>query len=274
MPTAVRTSSGASVINLAATRPDPQPKSITPRPQTENGHPRRNSTSNHKRPSSAPGDDNNKPNGAHVADVPQARDRPKKPPLMRSKSDHPSRGLHVDTSTDSSNDEQTVAAAEDFGTRHGFDGHYQSEDIISQLANVGVSSPTASRPSPCAVPLVASLTPVSARTAGATPALQVCRSAVSKPWESSLLDVTDSQLSRVLGGLAALCDSGPTVDLWPSRPRWNPRLSYLSGYREHMLIRSIIPRAGTCISQTRGTRRRGNQRQSRSISRIGECEIV
>lgn len=58
---------------------------------------------------------------------------------MRSKSDHPSRGLHVDTSTDSSNDEQTIAAAEDFGTRHGFDGHYQSEDIISQLANVGVS---------------------------------------------------------------------------------------------------------------------------------------
>lgn len=149
MPTAVRTSSGAGVINLAATRPEPQPKSTAPRPQTENGHPRRNSTSNHKRPSSAPGDDNNKPNGAQVADLPQARDRPRKPPLMRSKSDHPSRGLHIDTSTDSSNDEQTVAAAEDFGTRHGFDGHYQSEDIISQLANVGVSSSTASRRSLC-----------------------------------------------------------------------------------------------------------------------------
>lgn len=135
MPTAVRTSSGAGVINLAATRPDPQPKSTAPRPQTENGHPRRNSTSNHKRPSSAPGDDNNKPNGAHASEPPQAPDRPRKPPLMRSKSDHPSRALHVDTSTDSSNDEQTIAAAEDFGTRHGFDGHYQSEDIISQLAN-------------------------------------------------------------------------------------------------------------------------------------------
>lgn len=142
MPTAVRTSSGAGVINLAATRSDPQPKSTAPRPQTENGHPRRNSTSNHKRPSSAPGDDNNKPNGAHAPDPPQAPDRPRKPPLMRSKSDHPSRALHVDTSTDSSNDEQTIAAAEDFGTRHGFDGHYQSEDIISQLANVGVSSCT------------------------------------------------------------------------------------------------------------------------------------
>lgn len=141
MPTAVRTSSGAGVINLAATRSDPQPKSTAPRPQTENGHPRRNSTSNHKRPSSAPGDDNNKPNGAHAADPPQAPVRPRKPPLMRSKSDHPSRGLHVDTSTDSSNDEQTIAAAEDFGTRHGFDGHYQSEDIISQLANVGVFPP-------------------------------------------------------------------------------------------------------------------------------------
>lgn len=162
MPTAVRTSSGAGVINLAATRADPQPKSTAPRPQTENGHPRRNSTSNHKRPSSAPGDDNNKPNGAHGADLPQAPSRPRKPPLMRSKSDHPSRGLHVDTSTDSSNDEQTIAAAEDFGTRHGFDGHYQSEDIISQLANVGVSSSTASRPSLLAGRLVASLGAVSA----------------------------------------------------------------------------------------------------------------
>lgn len=56
---------------------------------------------------------------------------------MRSKSEHPSRLL--DNSADSSNDEQTVVAgAEDFGTRHGFEGHYQSEDIISQLANVGV----------------------------------------------------------------------------------------------------------------------------------------
>ncbi|KAJ0122916.1 hypothetical protein N8I77_010006 [Diaporthe amygdali] len=133
MPTAVRTSSGAGVINLAASRPDAQPKSTAPRPQTENGIPRRNSTSSHKRPSSAPGDENNKPNGAHSADLPA--ERPRKPPLMRSKSDHPSRGLHIDTSTDSSNDEQTIAAAEDFGTRHGFDGHYQSEDIISQLAN-------------------------------------------------------------------------------------------------------------------------------------------
>lgn len=144
MPTAVRTSSGAGVINLAASRPDAQPKSTAPRPQTENGIPRRNSTSSHKRPSSAPGDENNKPNGAHSADLPA--ERPRKPPLMRSKSDHPSRGLHIDTSTDSSNDEQTIAAAEDFGTRHGFDGHYQSEDIISQLANVGVYSSTALRP--------------------------------------------------------------------------------------------------------------------------------
>ncbi|KAL1865889.1 Target of rapamycin complex 1 subunit kog1 [Diaporthe australafricana] len=146
MPTAVRTSSGAGVINLAATRLDAQPKSTAPRPQTENGFPRRNSTSNHKRPSSAPGDENNKLNGAHGAEPPQGADRPRKPPLMRSKSDHPSRGLHVDTSTDSSNDEQTIATAEDFGTRHGFDGHYQSEDIISQLANVGAFSSTALRP--------------------------------------------------------------------------------------------------------------------------------
>lgn len=202
MPTAVRTSSGAGVINLAATRPEPQPKTTaSPRPQTENGHPRRNSTSNHKRPSSAPGDDNNKPNGAHVADPPQARDRPKKPPLMRSKSDHPSRGLRVDTSTDSSNDEQTVAAAEDFGTRHGFDGHYQSEDIISQLANVGVSSYLAARGGLCARHPVVSSPPVSAQTAGTVPRLQACRSAVSKPWVSSLLAAIGRRLSRVLGGV-------------------------------------------------------------------------
>ncbi|PSR85765.1 raptor N-terminal caspase like domain-domain-containing protein [Coniella lustricola] len=60
--------------------------------------------------------------------------RPVKPPLQRSRSDHPSRAR--DSSPENSNDEQTVvAAADDFGTRHGFDGHYQSEDIISQLAN-------------------------------------------------------------------------------------------------------------------------------------------
>lgn len=112
---------------------------------------------------------------------------------MRSKSDHPSRGLHVDTSTDSSNDEQTVAAAEDFGTRHGFDGHYQSEDIISQLANVGVSSSTASRrslcPGPCGFPC---LSDCPRDKQPPVPGSQVCRSALSKPWKAFPLDAIDS----------------------------------------------------------------------------------
>lgn len=144
MPSAARPSSGAgSLTTLAADPPESQTKSSAPRPQTENGLPRRNSTSNHKRPSSAPGDDN-KPNGTNGADQrpSAAAGRPAKPPLMRSRSEHPSlqpRPLRLDTSAESLADDQTIAAVEDFGTRHGFDGHYQSEDIISQLANVGAS---------------------------------------------------------------------------------------------------------------------------------------
>jgi hypothetical protein len=232
MPIAVRASSGAGVIIPAATR-DPQPKSSTaPRPRTENGHPRRNSTSNHKRPSSAPGDDNVKPNGAHVVDLPPARDRPKKPPLTRSKSDHPSRGLRLDTSTDSSNDELTAVAAEDFGTRHGFDGHYQSEDIISQLANVGDPSSVASRCGLGAGQLVASLTSVSAPPRQArAPRLArqlhvVCTGALSQPCGSSL----PCLMMRSIHGFRAswveqrLCAiSRPTGGLESPHPTWNLR---------------------------------------------------
>lgn len=151
MPSAVRTSTGASVTLTA--RPESQANTnkmnashAAARPGTGNGAlPRRSSMSNHTRPSSAPGDkqqDSSTPSGLRPLSTnglqPPAA-RPAKPPLLRSQSEHPSRGL--DSSADSSNDEQTiVAAAEDFGTRHGFDGHYQSEDIISQLANVGAPS--------------------------------------------------------------------------------------------------------------------------------------
>jgi regulator-associated protein of mTOR len=55
--------------------------------------------------------------------------RPSKPPLLRSKSDHI--GLHRDDGDRA--DEQFS----EWGARHGFEDHYQSEDIISQLANVG-----------------------------------------------------------------------------------------------------------------------------------------
>lgn len=139
MPAAVMATAGASVTNSAGARPESHAKPAT----AQNGTRRRNSSSSHKRPSSAPGDNQNETlrplstNGLEPRA--QTANRPSKPPLLRSKSDHPSR--LVENGADSSNDEQTVvAAAEDFGTRHGFDGHYQSEDIISQLANVGALS--------------------------------------------------------------------------------------------------------------------------------------
>lgn len=144
MPAAVMSTSGASV---ATTSTGAQLEAQAPTKQTaaQNGNRRRtHSSSSHKRPSSAPGDsqiDDLQPLSAKSLDT-QARNttKPNKPPLLRSKSDHPSRLL--ENSADSSNDEQTVvAAAEDFGTRHGFEGHYQSEDIISQLANVSVCLP-------------------------------------------------------------------------------------------------------------------------------------
>ena len=55
--------------------------------------------------------------------------RPSKPPLLRSKSDHI--GLRRDDG-DRADEEFS-----EWGARHGFEDHYQSEDIISQLANVG-----------------------------------------------------------------------------------------------------------------------------------------
>lgn len=143
MPTALGAAPGARLtLDTVHTNPHAKLPSNT-RPRTENGGARRNSESNHRRPSSAPGDNQHDigqaiTNGLGARGT-QPAARPAKPPLLRARSEHPSR--RRDSSADSSNDEQTVvAAAEDFGTRHGFDGHYQSEDIISQLANVGVSS--------------------------------------------------------------------------------------------------------------------------------------
>lgn len=144
MPAAVMATAGASVTTSAGARPEAHAKPAA----AQNGARRRNSSISHKRPSSAPGDNQTetlRPLSTNGLDQrAQTATRPSKPPLLRSKSDHPSRLL--ETSADSSNDEQTVvAAAEDFGTRHGFDGHYQSEDIISQLANVCIGFPYSSR---------------------------------------------------------------------------------------------------------------------------------
>ncbi|KAL2019584.1 hypothetical protein VTK56DRAFT_9481 [Thermocarpiscus australiensis] len=81
-----------------------------------------------RRPSSAPGDKQGGPStdGGHSDDeVSSAVARPK-PPLLRSKSEH---GLRHDDPDD------VDEGHYEWGARHGFEDHYQSEDIISQLAN-------------------------------------------------------------------------------------------------------------------------------------------
>lgn len=95
------------------------------------------------RPSSAPG---NRPNlAATFADTGTSDDdgsggesgpsaqrtsqRRSKPPLLRSRSEHA--GLRGSDEADLVDDEP-----HEWGARHGFEDHYQSEDIISQLANV------------------------------------------------------------------------------------------------------------------------------------------
>lgn len=87
------------------------------------------------RPSSAPG---NKPvpRVAITASVDDtAQDQPKrrpKPPLLRSKSEHYSRQEEP---------EQADEEVHNWSARHGFEDHYQSEDIISDLANVRAPLP-------------------------------------------------------------------------------------------------------------------------------------
>lgn len=66
--------------------------------------------------------------------------RQQKPLLLRSKSDYRMRAEEDEVS-----DEETF----NWGARHGFEDHYQSEDVISHLANVSSSRP---RPG-CACPL-------------------------------------------------------------------------------------------------------------------------
>lgn len=84
-----------------------------------------------RRPSSAPG--NRDGTGRRI----ESRDdsglqeprRPVKPPLLRSKSEFaPPRQTEEN--------EHTEENVSDWGARHGFEGHYQSEHVISQLANV------------------------------------------------------------------------------------------------------------------------------------------
>ena len=109
------------------------------------------STSPSRRPSSAPGGKNNSNNNASTiafadhattngSDVPPAR--PAKPALLRSKSEYASASRADDH--DFTDDEPY-----DWGARHGFEDHYQSEDIISQLANVRLIPRHSTPPVPC-----------------------------------------------------------------------------------------------------------------------------
>ncbi|KAF7553732.1 hypothetical protein G7046_g7007 [Stylonectria norvegica] len=81
-----------------------------------------------QRPSTAPGRRNG--NGALVTRDDMDSQRPRrtlKPLLLRSKSEYAHRQLD--------DSEQTEEEIPEWGARHGFEDHYQSEDIISQLAN-------------------------------------------------------------------------------------------------------------------------------------------
>ncbi|KAK0656661.1 raptor N-terminal caspase like domain-containing protein [Cercophora newfieldiana] len=128
---------GQSVETQAASGSDlPQPSAGPSQPYTNGRRPSRSPAPPSQRPSSAPG---NKPgqvtsftNGTITDDEDDEDDagpsRPTKPPLLRSKSEHGLRHEHDDGGR---MDEEHY----EWGARHGFEDHYQSEDIISQLAN-------------------------------------------------------------------------------------------------------------------------------------------
>lgn len=83
-----------------------------------------------RRPFTAPGNKHQltiRTSSFDDSDRDQPARRPK-PPLMRSKSEHMMRNFD-----DSDQDDEEL---HDWSARHGFEDHYQSEDIISQLANV------------------------------------------------------------------------------------------------------------------------------------------
>lgn len=101
---------------------------------------RSSSASDSRRPSTAPGNKQNNPGapqinggGANTTDDDDESRvvlRPPKPPLRRSQSEYASPNRHDDEG-DHADEEH-----HEWGARHGFEDHYQSEDIISQLANV------------------------------------------------------------------------------------------------------------------------------------------
>ncbi|KXX76681.1 WD repeat-containing protein mip1 [Madurella mycetomatis] len=124
--TAPRTEPNGSIRSVSPGHPPSRPGQ-----PTVNGRRRNTSPAPAlRRPSSAPGDqqggplthDGGRSDEEHNAIVA----RPAKPPLLRSKSE---RGIRHEEA------EVTDEEHYEWGARHGFEDHYQSEDIISQLAN-------------------------------------------------------------------------------------------------------------------------------------------
>ncbi|KAK4219049.1 WD repeat-containing protein mip1 [Rhypophila decipiens] len=116
--------------------PSEHPSELVLRPGRLNLNGRRQSdTAASHRPSSAPGNKQNLPeshlNGGasddDEDDAPQLR--PAKPRLLRSKSEHG--GIRNGSETNEQHDDDYL----EWGARHGFEDHYQSEDYISALAN-------------------------------------------------------------------------------------------------------------------------------------------
>lgn len=83
---------------------------------------------NDRRPLSAPGRKNGVTASDDIGLESERPSRPVKPSLHRSKSEYVPRQVE-----ESDHEEDEVR---DWGARHGFEDHYQSEHIISQLANV------------------------------------------------------------------------------------------------------------------------------------------
>jgi len=126
----------SSRVQVNGHMPSEQPSQLVLRPGRINLNGRRQSdaaaASSSHRPSSAPGSNqiliDSQVNGEASDDEGDSAPlRLQKPPLLRSKSEHGLRhedGDHAD------------AEFYDWGARHGFEDHYQSEDYLSSLANV------------------------------------------------------------------------------------------------------------------------------------------